>query len=138
MNPEYLIVHTAAFEGEADVETVRQWHLQRGFTDIGYHFYIRRSGLLQEGRSEYIKGAHCRNKGMNSKSLGICFEGHHNVEDWTPEQEFTFESLAKHLMTKYSIPVHNVLGHRETGANKDCPGTRIDMDEVRNKLKTLI
>lgn len=134
MSPKYLIIHTAAFDGDADIEDIRRWHIQRGFDDVGYHYYIRRSGHLQMGRDEDVKGAHCRDMGMNSKSLGICLEGHHNHEEWTPQQNETFYILIKSLLDKYSIPVENVLGHRETGANKDCPGKLVDMDEVRNKL----
>ena len=134
MKPEYIILHTAAFKGDADISLIKQWHLQRGFNDVGYHYYIRRSGQIQQGRKENINGAHCRDMGMNRKSLGICFEGHHNFEDWTPQQIESFYPFIKELLEKYSIPVENILGHRETGANKDCPGTKIDMNQVRNKI----
>lgn len=135
--PQYIIVHTTAFKGDADIDLVRKWHVEgNGWRDVGYHYFIRRSGELQQGRQEHETGAHCRDMGMNSKSIGICFEGHHNYEDWTLQQTKTFLSLGSRIIRKYDIPVKNVLGHRETGAKKDCPGTRINMSDVRRIIQS--
>lgn len=38
-----IILHCSATqEGkDFDVEDIREWHLQRGFTDVGYHYIIK-------------------------------------------------------------------------------------------------
>lgn len=134
MIPIYLIVHTAAFKGDADIDKVREWHLARGFNDVGYHWYIRRDGTLQQGRKENVKGAHCLHMGMNHKSIGVCFEGHGDFEKPTVAQLATFKALYEDIKGRWGIPVQNVLGHRETGAPKTCPGTKVDMHEMRHFL----
>ena len=105
-----------------------------GWNDVGYHYFIRKSGEIQKGREEHVNGAHCADGGMNSKSLGICFEGHHNFEPWTQEQWSTFKRLLKDIFTRHTIPTANIIGHREAGSNKDCPGTQIDMNNVRSTI----
>lgn len=133
--PQHIIVHTAAAEGDYDISDVRRWHVMgNGYNDVGYHFFIRKNGEVQRGRAEHEVGAHCRDMGMNFKSIGVCFQGHHNRENWTDEQTSSFIQLYRYLWEKYEIHPDAVLGHRETGAPKDCPGTRIDMEWVRKML----
>lgn len=63
----------AAANGSFPVERLRECHLQRGFRDIGYHFYITRDGVLHHCRPVSEIGAHVR--GFNRHSIGICYEG---------------------------------------------------------------
>lgn len=130
--PQYVILHTAAFLGAAGIERIDQWHRDRGFDMVGYHYYIRKDGTIQNGRHETRVGAHCRDMGMNHKSIGICFEGHGDFETWTAAQWNSYLLLINSVLERYSIPAENVMGHRETGANKTCPGSQIDMDLVRS------
>ena len=137
-DPKHIIVHTLAFTGDAGVDEVRRWHKERGFADVGYHYIIRRDGTLETGRREHRPGAHCRDMGMNSKSIGVGLEGHGDMEQWTADQWRTFRTLYRFMERKYHIPPHEVLGHRETGAPKTCPGKKIDMDQVRRSLEMAI
>ena len=127
--PEYIVLHTLAFDGEAGIDRVRRWHLDKGWSDVGYHYLIRRSGALETGRAEDEQGAHAL--GYNSRSIGIAFEGHGDHEMWTLPQVLQAVKLCDRLSELYGIPPHNILGHRETGAKKTCPGTKIDMDAFR-------
>ena len=71
-----IIIHCSATpEGRRlDFETCRRDHIRhRGFTDIGYHFYITRDGEIHRGRPLEKVGAHCKNH--NRHSIGICYEG---------------------------------------------------------------
>lgn len=131
-DPEYIIVHTAAFEGDISMKIIDKWHRKRGFREAGYHYFINYDGEIEKGRDEWEQGAHCIDMGMNMKSIGICLEGHGDKERWTDMQKQMFYALARREMEEYGIPPKNVLGHRETGANKSCPGNLIDMDEVRS------
>lgn len=140
MTPQYLVLHTAAYDGEYDsLEDIIRWHKERGFRTIGYHYYIRKDGTIRKGRENHEKGAHCVANNMNHKSLGICFEGHHDKENWTRRQRQAFSVLCQILMTKYDIPTENVIGHREAyelegkESPKTCPGNKISMNHVRER-----
>ena len=134
--PEYIILHTVAKKGLTELDEITQWHIKRGFRTVGYHYYIRKDGQLDFGRDEDEAGAHCIEQGMNTKSIGICMEGHGNYEPWTTDQIITLRVICLHIMQLYKIPVSNILGHRETGAQKDCPGKLIDMATVRREIET--
>lgn len=56
-----IIVHCTATPAGRDytVDDIRKWHLQRGFSDIGYHYVIYRDGSVHEGRPVTMAGAHC-------------------------------------------------------------------------------
>ena len=43
---EIILHHAEA--SRASVEEVNRWHLERGWTGIGYHFYIRKDGKVTE------------------------------------------------------------------------------------------
>jgi len=143
--PEFIITHTAAKRGLTTPQEIDAWHRDRGFRRLypqrayglkhfGYHYYIHKDGSLLEGRGETEVGAHCRDMGMNRKSIGVCFEGHGDHEVWTPAQWRTFASLFRDLHARHGIPVANVIGHRETGARKTCPGKLVNMAMVRTRL----
>lgn len=119
-----LIVHCSATPEGKDysVDTIRQWHLQRGFSDIGYHYVIYRDGSIHIGRDESIIGAHCT--GHNTNSIGVCYIGGCASDGKTPkdtrttEQKQSLVKLLKELKTKY--PQASIHGHRDF-ANKACP-----------------
>ncbi|MGB9791717.1 MAG: SPOR domain-containing protein, partial [Thermacetogeniaceae bacterium] len=52
-----------------------------------------------------------------------------------PAQQKALEALLRELMRRFGIPPASVLGHREvSGAATDCPGSRLDMGELRRAL----
>ena len=119
-----LIVHCSATPEGKDysVDTIRQWHLQRGFSDIGYHYVIYRDGSIHIGRDESIIGAHCT--GHNTNSIGVCYIGGCASDGKTPkdtrttEQKQSLVKLLKELKTKY--PQASIHSHKDF-ANKACP-----------------
>lgn len=133
--PKYIILHTAAFDGDVNVEIIDEWHRKRGFSSCGYHYVITLHGLLDFGREEHEIGAHCIDMGMNHQSIGICLAGHGNLYGWNEAQMQTLKTLCTFIMSKYNIPAKNIMGHRETGAKKDCPGKLIDMAHIRNEIE---
>jgi N-acetylmuramoyl-L-alanine amidase len=70
-----IIIHCSATpEGrDVTVEEIRQWHLDRGFNDIGYHYIIDLDGVVHDGRPIEKPGAHCVKH--NTHSLSICYIG---------------------------------------------------------------
>jgi len=49
MKWEKITVHHSASK-DVSVDTIRQWHLKRGFVDVGYAWIVRKNGDLEYGR----------------------------------------------------------------------------------------
>ena len=154
MTPEYIVIHTAAFNGEdCDRDLIDQWHRARKWNGIGYHFVIlnnkhssKPDGTVEYGRPKNIQGAHI--KGLNSRSVGICCVGHGDKSDFTSKQYESLYKLIKELMVEFSVPVEKVIGHREVNnlvdagevstqyrTSKTCPGNKVDMNLIRQYLE---
>ena len=112
---EIILHHAEA--SHASVEDINQWHLERGWTGIGYHFYIRKDGRIYRGRPEWAVGAHA--KGHNDKSIGICVEGSYMTETMLKAQFDALVGLVREEMAKY--PGAKVLRHKDVNST-DCPG----------------
>ena len=117
-----VILHCSATPPSMDigVDWIRNLHLDRGWRDVGYHYFITREGEVQIGRSLNEYGAHC--KGHND-SIGICYAGGID-EDGAPEdnmtelQEIAFLDLYRSLRMVFGeLSLH---GHNEYSA-KACP-----------------
>jgi hypothetical protein len=117
-----IILHCSATWSKQDIgaKEIRQWHIKgRGWRDIGYHYVIRRNGLIEPGRDLNEVGAHCTNH--NASSIGICMVGGGpNGEDpyFTKEQFDSLALLVKFLRMRF--PKATIYGHKEF-ANKACP-----------------
>lgn len=119
-----IIVHCSATPEGKDytVDQIRQWHKQRGFSDIGYHYVIYRDGTVVPGRNIDIAGAHCT--GHNAHSIGICYiggcasDGKTPKDTRTPEQKAALLKVLQGFRTIY--PYAAIHGHRDF-ANKACP-----------------
>ena len=124
-NLKMIVVHCSATRPDQDigVETIRQWHKSRGFSDIGYHYVINRRGCVEAGRALKHQGAHT--KGHNN-SIGICLLGgikHYHGSDFnfTCHQLTTLKKLCYKLINKvYKKPL-KIVGHRDLDDRKDCP-----------------
>lgn len=119
-----IIIHCTATPPRMDigVDEVRRWHKQRGWSDIGYHYLIRRDGAIEEGRPIDVIGAHC--KGYNANSIGIVYVGGVAEDGKTPEDNRTYPQrmslirLILQLKAKYpNVAIH---GHNEF-SYKACP-----------------
>lgn len=129
----HIVIHTSAGSRDGTADSIRRHHVEvNGWSDIGYHFVIRHDGAVEAGRRVDLVGAHAL--GYNDRSIGVCFAGHHDHEPWSPEATESGVRLIATLCTTYDVPVDRVLGHRETGARKTCPGTMVDMDDVRARV----
>lgn len=112
---EIILHHAEA--SHASVEEVNRWHLERGWTGIGYHFYIRKDGRIYRGRPEWATGAHAQ--GHNSRAVGICCEGSYMTETMPKAQFDALAALVREEMAKY--PGAKVLRHKDVNST-DCPG----------------
>ena len=119
-----IIVHCSATrEGENyEVAEIRKWHLARGFSDIGYHFYIDLYGEIHKGRDIAKIGAHC--KGHNRNSIGICYCGGVEADGKTPKDtryDCQKESLIAVLRTLKAMYPNAIIHSHNDFANKACP-----------------
>ena len=126
MKISYLICHHSAIKNSDNAHqfnAVKRYHIGKGWGDIGYHFFIESDGKLCIGRNVGTVGAHCRDSGMNYKSIGICVQGNFEVERPTTKQLDRFKRLILSLRKKYGVPNSRIIGHRDvSGASTVCPG----------------
>ena len=123
-NIDKIIVHCSATpKGKHfSADTIKKWHLERGFSDIGYHYIVHIDGSMGYGRMVNVQGAHC--KGENKSSIGVCYIGgmDEGMKQWedtrTEEQKSTLLDLLN-LLKKFH-PNAEIYGHRDF-STKECP-----------------
>jgi len=115
-----LIIHCSDTPNDRDVNaaTIKEWHVDgNGWSDIGYHFVIKRDGTLEEGRPVITAGAHCL--GHNANSIGICLIGR---DKFTKEQFQTLKQYYDDTQTQGDMYFDYIFGHYELDKNgKTCP-----------------
>lgn len=124
---KFIVIHASATRpamGDIGAREIDAWHRARGWSGIGYHYVIRRSGELEEGRDIDRIGSHVA--GHNTGSLGICLVGGVHNDTLKPENNYTAAQWAtlKRLLTTLSqfYPNAKVRGHRDfPKVAKACP-----------------
>lgn len=119
-----IIVHcTATPEGRVEtVQSIRNMHKAKGWSDIGYHYLIGLNGERWEGRNVNLIGAHC--EGHNSNSIGVCYVGGVDKkmqakDTRTEKQKYALVALLKDLRKLY--PKAKIYGHHDFNKGKSCP-----------------
>ena len=89
---------------DVDVDKVTQWHKDRGFDTIGYHYLIKRDGTLQEGRQQDEVGAHA--VAVNGTSIGVALVGGGTSsmgweDNFAPIQLETLKTILLKLKSEY-------------------------------------
>lgn len=133
-----IIIHCSASEF-GNAQRIREWHLEKGWSDIGYHYVINngkvfkddklnqrvQDGFIEKGRDDSIVGAHTQ--GQNSNSIGICLIGN---KDFTKEQFNSLDILLYSLLKAYNLTKNDVYGHYNF-SSKTCPN--FDVQEFMKK-----
>lgn len=128
---DLILIHCSATpEGrEVSADEIRQWHKQRGFSDIGYHFVVHQDGKVETGRPLTQIGAHCR--GHNQRSIGICYTGGLARDGKTPKDTRTDAQrtalYALVTLLRYLFPNATLHGHNEYAA-KACPSFNVQKE----------
>lgn len=138
-----VIVHCSA-SSFGDVALITEWHKERKFKSIGYHYVIlngrrdskaayraKLDGLLEPGRDESEIGAHCL--GHNKDSIGVCLVG---IDTFSPNQLASLYTLLTSLIERYNLTSQDIYGHYEFTSGKTCPN--IDMNIVRAGIESCI
>lgn len=113
---EKLIIHCSATPNgrHHTAAEIHEWHIDRGWSGIGYHWVIRVDGVLESGRPEYWIGSHAR--GHNINSIGVCMIG---INSFNETQWKILANLIREKKIQY--PGIKVIGHNEV-SEKECPG----------------
>lgn len=124
-----IIIHHSATPPDMNIgaEKIRDWHIERGFNDIGYHEVIRPDGRIEAGRNRNEPGAHC--KGHNRNSVGICMVGDGRA-GFTDAQYAALGGLLRFY--RRLIPDVQIAVHRDY-AETICPG--MSKNELLEKVR---
>lgn len=130
---ERVYIHCSASDHKHhdDIAVIRKWHTNpkppkddpdargewgRGWSDVGYHYFIRKSGLIEEGRP--LQRMPAAQGGRNKGSIAICCHG--LEEDKFTEAQFnSLRVLCSQIDNVYGGQV-TFHGHCEV-SNKTCP-----------------
>lgn len=115
---ERVFLHCSASDNPShdSVDIILQWHLDKGWNDIGYHFFVQKNGNLESGRSLEMTPA--AQSGNNEATIAICLHGLAE-EKFTKAQYITLVELALGINDAYAGQV-TFHGHCEV-SNKTCP-----------------
>ncbi len=125
-----IIVHASDTPKSMDigVEKIRKWHtdpkpMGNGWSDIGYHYVIRRDGTQEDGRPLDQVGSHVR--GFNSHSIGICLVGgRHGKFDFNIAQLDSLADLVDALQEQFGRL--RLRGHCDYDRGKTCPNFDVE------------
>lgn len=99
-----------------DWRVMDAWHKARGWSGIGYHFFIKKDGTIQNGRS--LEKTPAAQAGHNVGSIAICCHGLLK-EKFTQAQFDSVKALCYAINEAYNKKV-TFHGHCEVSA-KTCP-----------------
>ena len=119
----------------AEVRHIQGMHVQQGWADVGYHFFVDRAGRVIEGRSLEAQGAHAGNSETNRGNIGIALLGNFvaqpergaeytHVQTPTSAQMAALDKLVDALMQRYSIPAREIWAH-DHFRDTECPGPQL-------------
>ena len=120
---ERVFLHCSASDrpDHDDVAVIPRWHTDpepqgNGWSDVGYHFFIRKSGQVEEGRP--ISRRPAAQGGNNTGTIAICLHGLAK-EKFTSEQFAGIHDLSRQINGAYDggVTFH---GHCEV-SSKLCP-----------------
>lgn len=123
----HFIIHCSDSDNPLhdNIKTIREWHQERGFVDVGYHFFITKDGLIEQGRDLRQAGAHCY--GYNTYSIGICLSG---KKDFKEKQFSACADIIKKVRSLYpSTRTRPIRPHNYFNSGKTCPNFEVEMIE---------
>ena len=134
---EMLVIHHTGFPNEdkdSTVQAIHKFHQETfKWAGVGYHYLIRKNGMIEQGRRPDMVGAHAY--GHNKNSLGICLAGNFDIGKPTAAQMDAVKELCRWLCQKYKLdPLRKgtIVGHRDLN-DTACPGKRLyrRLEEIR-------
>jgi hypothetical protein len=138
--PDKIIIHHSggtnadplADTSHHTFEIIENYHVSKGWGEIGYNWLIEKDGSIHKGRSEEGYGAHTL--GQNGKSIGICVVGNFDFSLPTKKQEESLVIVYKDILTRYPNLRGQVFPHRAF-SNKSCYGDKLSDDWAKNLVE---
>ena len=141
----YIVIHHSATPtgGAAAFDKA---HKAKGWDGVGYDFVIGNGSDTKDGQVEVgyrwpiqAQGAHAYtpDERYNMHGIGICLVG--NMMDHAPtaRQSAALNKLVAYLADAYKIKQSNIIGHKMTGKQTDCPGSLTNIAQIRNDVARL-
>lgn len=117
-----VVIHHSVIDEGDDVSTlleIQRAHRQdRGWADVGYHYFVGKDGIPYEGRDVHVRGVHV--EGYNTGSVGVCLLGNLMLES-PGEAQIRAASRLVAWLSIYLALTH-LAGHREFNDSTQCPG----------------
>jgi N-acetyl-anhydromuramyl-L-alanine amidase AmpD len=126
--PDRIIIHHALAKN-CTIEDIHKWHLDKGYSGAGYHYFVNKRGEIYKGRPDNVAGAHTKEQGINSKSIGICLEGCY--EDYEAQTD-KLVPLAQMNALKWlvgNLNIKTIEPHNKYATYKKCPGNYFPWDK---------
>lgn len=117
-----VFIHCSASDRaeDDDISVIRRWHTtpdpkdkSKPWPDVGYHFFIKQDGTLQQGRNIEITPS--TQKGNNNGTIAICCSG---LTTFSQAQFKSLKELCHAIRT--NLPGVTFHGHCEV-STKTCP-----------------
>ncbi|PPR79296.1 MAG: N-acetylmuramoyl-L-alanine amidase AmiD [Alphaproteobacteria bacterium MarineAlpha2_Bin1] len=136
---DIIVIHYTGMKSEHEALD----HLCNKSSKVSSHYLINFLGgiysLVDEEKRAWHAGVSCWNgdNDINSSSIGIELEnpGHDfGYKPFTNPQMVSLESLIRYLISKYNIPLHNIVGHSDIAPlRKKDPGELFDWKRLAKK-----
>ena len=134
---EFIVIHHTGFPGvdkDSTAAAIHKYHQEHnGWAGIGYHYLIRKDGMIEQGRQPGKVGAHAQDN--NETSIGICLAGNFDIGKPTEQQMAAVKELCCWLCRKYGLDPRKkgvIVGHRDLN-DTACPGKNLykKLGEIR-------
>lgn len=129
---DYIVLHHEE-AASCTADDVHRWHLNNGWSGIGYHFFVRKDGSIYRGRPVDTVGAHCL--GFNSNSIGICAEGAYDGADAAGGGTSAMPEPQKRVLAELTAELKKVYKSAKVVRHCDlmatnCPGRFYPFEEI--------
>jgi hypothetical protein len=148
-----VVLHCTAMPGWNVWDTARYHtgpnHIDdAGCPTIAYAYFVEADGLAYRCLPDDVRAWHVGP--WNDRSIGVCLAYEGDAEAPGRRQLDVAVAICAHLAARFGLSAERVMGHRElegTGyveeggerlLRKECPGMAIDMDAVRERVRTLL
>ena len=140
---DFIVIHHTGFinpltkeplDRDNNAEEIHKFHIEEnGWAGIGYHYLIRKDGMIEQGRLPNMVGAHVFQ--YNQKSIGVSLAGNFTEAEPTEAQMQSVKALTAWLCQEYKLDPFKkgvIVGHRDIGKTT-CPGDNLycRLDEIR-------
>ena len=132
---DMIVLHHTGNPTDDDLSAaeIHHSHLAQGWAGIGYHYLIRKDGMIEQGRRSEAVGAHAYR--YNKTSVGVSLAGNFDIGKPTAAQIASVNELVAWLCLKYGLDPQKkgvIVGHRNLN-DTSCPGENLykRLSEIR-------